>query len=150
GAVVDLLDALLIGVEGDAAPIDDRVVAVERDARRAADVEAVSGPQLHFVFARLVAARAREAEVEARAFEDLAAAVREIDVEALDRRRLVLERLAVEDGLAMPIDERALVDHLFREEELERHVRRRRRARELDRDEHMPRPGYLVHARALQ
>src|SRR5262249_39540646 len=142
--------ALRLRVERDAPPIDDRVVAVEREARRCADVGPIRGADLNLVLAGFVAARAREAEVEARALEDLAAAVREVDVEALDRRRLVLERLAIDDWLAVPIDEGALVDRLLGEEELDGYVRRGGRARKLDRHEDVPGARDLVDAGALQ
>src|SRR5262249_15000350 len=71
-AVADLLDALLLGLERDAAAIDDQVVALQREVHRLADVDAVRGADLQRVLTGLVTARARQAEVEVGALEDLA------------------------------------------------------------------------------
>ena len=82
----DLLHARVLRVEAHRAAVDDGVVAVERDVRGRADVGAVARAHLQLVLAGLVAALAREAEVEVGDVADLPARVGEVDLEALDRR----------------------------------------------------------------
>src|SRR5690606_25200657 len=130
---LDLLDPLVVRVERDRAAIDDLVVALEDEARGLADLGDVGREHLEGVLAGYVPTGTREREVEARPFEDLPARVGEVDVEALDRGRLVMERLTMDDRLALSVDERALVHHRLREKEPHRLVRRERRPRQLDR-----------------